>query len=244
MCGRCSDGMDLSGGRQMTRRLVWNGSPSPVLDPTRAGRPFRFCSSDRWRVGVKEGEVIVLEEEGEDDFHLKIGKMHPGAAVYAPSKPNQAMRLARLIVLRGEPFRTILVRVRKYLRHPMREGWCRKHHGVLRNAEALPGKSLSGLAHQGEGDRMEPLGFFERPLNPSQLVHLCHREVPTIAKNISLFVTHRLEIGRVLEQVNQASTDMPGGCLVSGPDQQEDQIDNQHVVNRPPVRVVGRTQRL
>lgn len=97
----------------------------------------------------------MLEEEGEDDFHLKIGKTHPGAAVYAPSKPNQAMRLARLIVLRREPFRTILVRVRKYLRHPMREGWCRKHQGVLRNAEALPGKSLSGLAHQGEGDRME-----------------------------------------------------------------------------------------
>jgi len=70
-------------------------------------------------LGVKQGEFILLEEEGEDNFHLKIGKMNPGTAVYAPSKSNQAMGLARLIVLRGEPFRTILVGVRKYLGHPM-----------------------------------------------------------------------------------------------------------------------------
>ena len=149
MRGRCSDGLRFFGVRSMTRHLVWNVSPAPVLDPTRAGRPFRFCSSDRWRVGVKQGEVIVLEEEGEGDFHLKIGKMDSNAAVHTPTKPNEAMRLAGLVMFRRETFRAILVGVREYLRHPMREGCCRKHHGIPRNAEALPSKSLRGLAHQG-----------------------------------------------------------------------------------------------
>ena len=104
---RCSGGLGYSDGRPVARGLVWEVSPSPVVDPTRAGRPFRLCPADRVRLGIKQGEVILLEEQGEGDFHLKISKMHPDATMYAPSEPNQAMGLTRLIVLRGETFRRI-----------------------------------------------------------------------------------------------------------------------------------------
>ena len=97
---RRSDGVDFSGGRQVTRHLVWNVSPAPVLDPTRAGGPFRFCPTDRLRVGVKQSEFIMLEKEGEDNFHLKIGKMDPSAAVYARGTMGPLQRDGRIVTFR------------------------------------------------------------------------------------------------------------------------------------------------
>ncbi len=132
--------------------------PGAGIEPDMGGLAISYSPPSRLGPGVKRGEFIPLKEEGEDDFRLKVSKMHPGAAV-PPSKPNQAMGLRRLIVLRGEPFRPVLTRVWEYLRHSVREGRGDKGHGPLRDTEALRGKGLGGLAHHDERDRMEPLKF-------------------------------------------------------------------------------------